>query len=423
MTTARAQQEETELDIPELEALVRRVVAARLRNRDTVDDVVQETLAATLAARSRIGDAALAPYAVVTARNLIAGLARDADRHRRHLHRLIDTREELRPEEGVINEEERRAMTLALGRLSERDREMVVAHEVKGVDTATLARELESTPGSIAVRLSRARAKLRVEYLLSMYNGGPPTPRCRPVLVALSAGDRRRQEALRAGAHLLDCDYCAALSEPVVNRRRSLAAVLPLSFFGQLVDGVAKAKLAVLQFFKGVWAKLAAKGLLVKVGAALTGLAITGVSVNAIVNNDEPQPKKQHHAPAPVTCATAGDALIAGGNAVGHWSRAGTLRSLRGETVRSCGVPVVEIPADEGFWVRAGSRGTVWVQVMGPGESSLNVDVDHSVAFRGRVVANRPGFVKSLGLTEGAVRLNRQGHHIEVSEDKLHVEK
>ncbi|CAN5741009.1 hypothetical protein BH18ACT15_BH18ACT15_14790 [soil metagenome] len=420
MSRAGTRHHDAGLDVPELEELVRRVVAARLRDPDTVDDVVQETLAATLAARTRIGEAALAPYAVVTARNLVATLARDADRHRRHLHRLLDTREEVRPEEGVINEEERRALAQALGRLSPRDRDMVVAHEVGGVDTATLARDLASTPGSVAVRLARARAKLRVEYLLTMYNGGPPTARCRPVLVALSAGDRRRQEALGAGAHLLDCNYCSSLSESVVNRRRSLAALLPLSPLGEVADAGAKAKVAVLHFFKGLMGKLATKGALVKVAAAVTGLAITGFSVNSLVTDDTPP--ERHAGGGPVTCATADGALISGGETVEQWSKAASLRALEDASVRSCCVPVIDIPADEGFWVGSGRRTAVWVQVMGSGESSLNVDVGHTVVFTGRVVANSPGFVQDLALSEGAARLRRQGHHIEVSEHRIHLE-
>jgi hypothetical protein len=37
-----------------------------------------------------------------------------------------------------------------------------------------------------------------------------PTARCQPVLLALSAGDRRRQLALDAGGHLMQCPTCNA---------------------------------------------------------------------------------------------------------------------------------------------------------------------------------------------------------------------
>ena len=47
----------------------------------------------------------------------------------------------------------------------------------------------------------------------------PPTDRCRPVLFALSAGDRRRQRELDTAGHLLDCDCCLGLSTALFDRR------------------------------------------------------------------------------------------------------------------------------------------------------------------------------------------------------------
>jgi serine/threonine-protein kinase RsbT len=94
---------------------------------------------------------------------------------------------------------------------------VLVAHEVEGRDTRQLADDLESTPGAVAAQLNRSRAKLRVEYLIEM-GGEPPGRACRPVLLALSAGDRRRQAEVDAGYHLLDCDFCAALSGPLFER-------------------------------------------------------------------------------------------------------------------------------------------------------------------------------------------------------------
>lgn len=71
--------------------------------------------------------------------------------------------------------------------------------------------------------LSRARAKLRVEYLLALEGVEPPTSRCRPVLLSLSAGDRRRQRELDTGGHLLECGYCAAVSQPLLEQGRATA--------------------------------------------------------------------------------------------------------------------------------------------------------------------------------------------------------
>ena len=208
-------------DIVELAPLLRRVIGARAHDRQLVEDLVQETLTRVMAARQRLEPRTLAPYAIVTARNLTRSLATSEDRSRRHAHRLIDLRESVLPEEEALRREERRAVTTALGKLSQHDQEALVAHEVEGMDTATLAASRDSTPGAVAAQLSRARARLRVEYLLELEQAEPPTPRCRPVLLALSAGDRRRQRDLDAGGHLLSCAWCARLSEPLLDRRRT----------------------------------------------------------------------------------------------------------------------------------------------------------------------------------------------------------
>jgi RNA polymerase sigma factor (sigma-70 family) len=208
-------------DVVELAPLLRRVIGARVHDRQVVEDLVQETLTRVMAARRRLEPRTLAPYAVVTARNLTRSLATSEDRSRRHAHRLIDLREPVLPEEEALRREESRAITTALGQLPQQDREALVAHEVEGMDTATLARSRDSTPGAVAAQLSRARARLRVEYLLELEQAEPPTARCRPVLLALSAGDRRRQRDLDAGGHLLACAWCARLSEPLLDRRRT----------------------------------------------------------------------------------------------------------------------------------------------------------------------------------------------------------
>src|SRR4030095_15648675 len=84
-------------DILELEPLLRRVVGARVRDPDTVDDLVQEALARVIAVRARTDAEAATPYAIVTARNLIPSLVRHRERVRRHQPRLVDLSEPERP--------------------------------------------------------------------------------------------------------------------------------------------------------------------------------------------------------------------------------------------------------------------------------------------------------------------------------------
>jgi RNA polymerase sigma factor (sigma-70 family) len=210
-------------DVVELAPLLRRVVGARVRDAHLVEDLVQEALTRVMSARQRLEPQTLAPYAVVTARNLVASLAARERRSRRYEHLFVDLREPALPEDEALRREEHQAITTALEQLPEHDREALVAHEVEGRDTSSLAASRQSTPGAIATQLSRARARLRVEYLLALEQTEPPTPHCRPVLLALSAGDRRRQRDLDSGRHLLACTWCARLSEPLLDRTKTAA--------------------------------------------------------------------------------------------------------------------------------------------------------------------------------------------------------
>ena len=143
-----AAQTPDEQSITELLPLVRRVVAAKVRDSQLVDDLVQETLLRVMAARSRVEADTLAPYATVTARNLVASLARSDDRARRMAHLLADDDHAERPEDEVIRQEQKAAMKAALARLNPAEREMLLAHEVHGQDTATLAAGRRLHPGS-----------------------------------------------------------------------------------------------------------------------------------------------------------------------------------------------------------------------------------------------------------------------------------
>jgi RNA polymerase sigma factor (sigma-70 family) len=201
--------------------MVRRIINARVTDVTTADDLVQETLVRVLAAAGRVEPGMLEPYAIVTARNVVASLWREQDRHRRNRHRIVDLEIAECPDDDLVAQEEKSAVAEALGRLSERERDTLLAHEVSGQDMRSLAIELGSTAGAVAAQLNRTRARMRVEYLLALERIEPPTDRCRPVLFAVSSGDRRRQREVDAGRHLLECDVCARLSQPLVERGHS----------------------------------------------------------------------------------------------------------------------------------------------------------------------------------------------------------
>ncbi len=205
-------------DVTALIPIVRRIIYSRVSNPTMAEDLVQETLVRVLGAAHRVEQGMLEPYAIVTARNVIASMWKEQDRHRRNEHRVVDVTPVDAPDEGLLKQQERVAVSTALKRLSERERQTLWAHEVSGQDTRSLGVEMGLTAGAVAAQLNRARARLRVEYLLAQQKIEAPTDRCRPVLFALSVGDRRRQREVDAARHLLECDFCAALSQPLMQR-------------------------------------------------------------------------------------------------------------------------------------------------------------------------------------------------------------
>ena len=199
-----------ELEI--LRPVIRRVLTASV-HRDAVEDLVQETLTRVAEARSQV-EGPLEGYAVTTARNLVAERARRRARDRRYAARIAEPDHDLRdPDEGLTRDEDRSQVTAALGRLPERERTMLLAHEVDGVPTAELAERDGTTAGAVAAQLARARARLRVEYLLVReLVDEPPTDRCEGVLTAISLGERRRKRAAGVDEHLVRCALCRRLA-------------------------------------------------------------------------------------------------------------------------------------------------------------------------------------------------------------------
>jgi RNA polymerase sigma factor (sigma-70 family) len=393
-------------DLLALTPLIRRVVAARVRDPQVVDDLMQETFARLLQARPRLDDDALAPFAVVLARNIAVSFVRSRHTEKRHLHRLVDLREPDRPEELALQQEEARAVAEGLARLPARDRTALVANEVKGANTATLAAERGATPGAVAAQLARARAKLRVNYLLAIRGIDLPTDHCQAVLNALSAGDRRRQRTLDAGGHLLDCEVCAGLSDALTERRRALAGFIPL--------GLVKPVAGLRGWLRDHPGQATAAGVGALVGAFLVAqLLATGPA------------EVQTTAPTTVASATpTGDrTLTSEGRAILPLTGRPPLSRYAGTAVQARGVRVQQVVADEGFWVGTSARDRVWVQLTGTRESGFRVESGQRATFTGRMVENTADFARRAGVTpgEGAGLLEQQGYHIQVRADRLRL--
>ena len=259
-----------DLDPANLIPIVRRVVRSRVADPAAADDLVQETLLRVIAASGRVEPGMLEPYAIVTARNLVASYRKQEDRQRRNQHRVVELVAPEVPGDGLLLDEERSAIAAALGRLTERERRTLVAHEVGGRGTGSLADEAGSTAGAVAAQLHRTRARMRVEYLLAMEGAEPPSERCRPVLFALSSGERRRQRDLDAARHLLECDLCARLSETLLGRSRSADSITAIR-----IDADADI----------VRARQQARELAARIGFSRTDLTVIATAVSEVTRN------------------------------------------------------------------------------------------------------------------------------------------
>ena len=369
--------------------LVRRVIGARVSDPTTADDLVQETLARLAAVEARLDPTALAPYAVVTARNVVRGMARSEERARQHGHRLLDPRQPETPEQRALVEEDRRAMAAALERLGPVDRESLVAHDAEGTPIAALAQQLGTTPGAVAVRLARARARLRVEYLLVLRRVEPPTSRCRPVLLAISAGDKRQQRRLAVGEHLLACTPCAALSDPLVHRRRPLAALWP--FLG--LD-------AVMQWLRRTARRHPAP-------TAGAGVAVAAAVVWVVVaagGDDAPRP----------TLFVHGEGVVA-------LSGKHPMAPYAGMTVEARGANVQSVVEGRGFWVGESPDDRVWVDVHDQTGAPEPLTPGRRVSFEATLSANTATTLEAAGAagSQGRAQLERQGYHLDVAGDTV----
>jgi RNA polymerase sigma factor (sigma-70 family) len=444
---------------------LRRYVAALVREPHDQQDVVQETLARTLAASPRLGQAALTGYAFTVARNLVASRGRDQARFRTHAPRLIDLTHPPDPEAMALAREERAALGEALAALPPEHRDVLVAHAVDGIPLSTVSTS-EGSSGAIAAKLARARARMRVDYVVALRGVRLPSERCRQVLLALSAGDRRRQAALDAGQHLLTCAVCPELSEPLVARRRALAGVLPLAALPMVAEAL-QAEFGVAGAAKAVAAGGAAAATPAKAATAGTAAAAAGVgqlataaaagagqiaaavaSVASVLAGygavalSAPSDAVSTALSAEVSgSAPARDVIEAAGGApadqppnvstgpacLDHIPAPTALEGAEGEAVCLSGAVVTSVPADEGFWVRADDGDRIWVQLAVPGsagsESPQDIDVGQHVDVDGVLTPHGDGFAERVGVTleEGAAALVRRDVHVHATYDDVRV--
>lgn len=400
----------------DLESALRRVIA-KSAPAGSVDDLVQDAMVRILAARERLTPESLLAYGIVIARNVLVEDRRRAERRSRLEPRLADTRQPELPDAAAMAADEHSAMRVALGQLPEDDRTALLRHDLDGVDVIDLAAEGGSSAGAVATRLSRSRARLRVEYVIAMRRLRLPTTKCLPVLHALSAGDARRQLRLSADRHLLECTACASVAPALVERRRSLAAWIGV---GPLVEAM-----------RASWARLPGRTT-TTVTAAGVAAGVVAVLAVAVVLRPEALPAADEAVPVAVPAASLAPASLAPAcpelSVDGQPLVAETAASLRanaGQPVHANAVVVADVPADEGFWLTCGSL-RLWVELTGSGaESPVRIRPGARLTFTGTLALHGPEYPAGQGVdaTEGASELAAHGVHIAVPESSVTVDR
>ncbi|MDQ6698461.1 MAG: sigma-70 family RNA polymerase sigma factor [Actinomycetota bacterium] len=404
-----------EAELASAEAAVRQFLRSRLLDGAEVDDLTQETLVRVLDVRHRFQRAVSIPYAVTVAKHLVIARARSNTVANRHIHRLAAEPVAPAAEDLVLSRQDTAALRAALRALPDDERDLLLAHVVDEDDTASLAARTGGTAGGVAAKLSRVRAKARVDYVVAANRVTLPSAQCRPVLLSLSAADRRRQTAVHAADHLVECSVCADLSPQLVERRRSIAALLPIPIIARLAGAIRA---------------LVRAHPVASVGGALGVVTVAAAAV--VASSAAPHRQTAAPIPAPRPSVTAAPSSAPQPTVI---SRPTVLdvptllplsptrwRQLAGRRVVAKAVPVLSVPADEGFWVGdSATKRRIWVQLETRGESRVHVIAGHRVSFTGRLRLHGPGFARAVGVddAEGGSELTSMGAHLEVDAAKL----
>lgn len=397
-------------DIVALTPLIRRVIQARTSSdRHHIEDLVQICLGRLIERRAELSSDTLAAYAIIAARNTAVTSGRQQSRHRRHLHRLLELHSPADPADEATRAEEADALRRAMSRIPGHERQALYAHVIDGEDTASIAERTGSTPAAVASLLHRTRGRLRVEYLLAVQRTKLPSAQCHPVLVAISAADRRRQLALRSGEHLLDCPTCAELSQPLIQRRRSTLLVLPFALVADRIRRLAR----VGRNHPGPTAAATTAAVVVAVVVATTVLA------QPHRHRTPPVPATTAPAPPPVTLSSGGVNLFA---AFDRQPARAVLSAHANQPVRANAAEVIQLagssengqPDDERFWIgdNAGHRVLVFLHINA--EPPNPIVVGQRYDFTGTIEPLPPN-PETLGLQPAAAALAAPaGYYIDI---------
>ncbi len=393
-----------DVDIAAAEAAVRQFLRGRVRDPAAVDDLTQETLLRVLDVRHRFQRAVSIPYAVTVAKHLVIARARSTTIADRHLHRFSSDPAAPPPDDLVLSREDEAALRAALRALPVDERNLLLAHVVDEADTASLAVRTGGTAGGVAAKLSRARARARVDYVVASRGATLPSMQCRPVLLSLSAADQRRQTAVGAADDLVDCSVCADLSPQLVERRRSIAALLPIPVIARSIGS--------LRAFVRAHPAASVGSALGTIASATTVVVVSSASPHRQVATPTSAPRPTVRA-APTPAVLDVRTLLP--------LSPTELHHLVKRRVVARKVPVVSVPADEGFWIGDSAARRIWVQLATGGESSIHVRAGQRASFNGVLRAQGSGFASRAGVAdaEGGRQLTGMGVHLSVDVSAL----
>ena len=268
----------------------------------------------------------------------------------------------MQPDDELLAAEQSQALSSALDGLDPAERAALVSHS-EGVSTVELAERDSTTPGAVAARLARSRARLRVDYVLALRNVQLPTKLCRPVLLAVSASDIRRQRVLDTAGHLAGCPACVELIPPLAQRRSFLAGVAAAPL---VLLGAAGGRIARVSRHPAAQASAAVGVAGVIVAAAVLGAGSSPHSDAArtqqAATTTSAQPPLATIPASPIATAsataTASASAAAKPRGVG-WLRAAdgvpvelsNVTRLTGQRVVARGAPVLSVVSYPGFWI------------------------------------------------------------------------
>lgn len=136
------------------------------RDRDAVEDVVQEVFLTALRRRSAFrGDSSLSTWLIGITLNQCRAHRRRSMLRLKWLREAFNVRPSAKPETNAATDGEETSQRVrdAVGRLPPRDREVIVLFYLEGLSVGQIAQLVGAKNNAIEVRLHRARGRLKTQ--------------------------------------------------------------------------------------------------------------------------------------------------------------------------------------------------------------------------------------------------------------------